>query len=287
MEKEVIDKLTDVFGPVKWFEQKILGGFKNEGWFVLETVPLPPEDELEAVISDIINGCMVDFADGKVRHYSGCGNPEHKINDHRIKSVLPHLKKQSFKVAVCTGTDKMLEGQPIVISLEPRITYTIFPDHPHLNMGCYIHEINKYLPDSFCYGFTVEPERYGPSVYDRYINTFDEITLWLLRHQVWEAVRDKFGKGVWIGPHEGKLPSWSFINKLNPQGKCRCGSKKIYRDCHLPIDLKPEITQYAKRYKIPEDAVLANKINGLTAIWNKNVFIPESHMISHINVTLK
>ena len=286
METKVIDKLTAVFGPVKWFDQKIFGGMRNEGWFVLETAPLPPENELKQVISDIMNGCPVDFANGKVRHFQGCGNTEHNITDYRINAILHELMEQKYTVAICTGTDKILEGQPIVISLEPRITYSIYPDHPHLNIGVYIPELKKYLPDSFCYGYTVEPERYGPTEYDRFINTFDEVTLWLLRHQIWESVRKKFGQGVWIGPHEGVLPAWSYVNKLNPLGKCRCGNKKIYKECHLTLDLKPEVALLAKRYKASEKTILANKIEGLEASWKKNVFVPESHMINTINKTL-
>lgn len=67
-----------------------------------------------------------------------------------------------FKVAVCTGTGNLLEGQPIAFSLESHINYTVYPDHPHLNTGGYIPELKKCLPDSFCYGYTVKPERYGP-----------------------------------------------------------------------------------------------------------------------------
>lgn len=286
MEEKVIDKLTKVFGPVKWFDQKIFEGIRNEGWFLLEITPLPPQSELKQVISDIMKGCPVDFANGKVRHYPGCGNPEHKITDNRVKAVLHQLLEQKYKVAVCTGTDRMLDGQPIVISLEPRITYSVYPDHPHLNMGGYIPELRKYLPDSFCYGYTVEPERYGPTEYDRFINLFDEVTLWLLRHQVWEAVRKQFGKGIWIGPREGVLPAWSYVNKLNPQGLCRCGNKKLYKDCHLILDLLPEVAHLAKRYKAPEKMILTNKIAGLNALWNKTVFLPESQMINTINETL-
>lgn len=108
-----------------------------------------------------------------------------------------------------------------------------------------------------------------------------------MRHQVWETIRAKFGKGIWIGPHKGELPAWSFVDKLNPLGKCRCGNRKIYKDCHLPRDLKQEITHLAKRYNALEKIILVNKIDGLIATWKRRVLIPETQTLKEINNTLK
>lgn len=280
MEREVTEHLAEVFGPVKWFKKSIFG-MRKEGWFVLETIPLPPKEELPHVISDIINGYPVDFANGQVRHYGFCGNPDHTIRDQRVSSILGILKEQSFKVAVCTGTEDCLMGQPIVIALEPRINYMVFPDHPHLNTG---HKMTKgYFPDSFCYGYTVEPERFGPTKYDRYINTFDEVTLWLLRHQVWEATGSRYGNGIWIGPKEGALEPANYVRMLNPIGKCRCGKRKKYKDCHLPSDFKIEVEQRAKQLGVPKATVMQNLIYGLVNSWSNNVYLPHNQMLKFID----
>jgi hypothetical protein len=283
MEQEVINKLVKVFGPVKWSKKSILG-MRNEGWFLLKTIPLPPIDELPNVISDIMNGYAVDFANGKVRHYKNCKNPNHTILDYRVKSILDQLPEQSFKVAICTGSTDCLMGQPIAIALEPTINYMIFPDHPHLNMGNKL--IKGYFPDSFCYGFIVEQERYGPTEYDRYINTFDEVTLWLLRHLVWVATRNKYGKGIWIGPAEGQLEPSIYGHMLNPLGRCRCGKNKRYRDCHLRTDIKIEVEQKAKQLGLSKELVLQNLINGLVNSWNHNILLSQNKMLKYISEKL-
>lgn len=274
MDQVVIDKLSAAFGPVSWYKKSIIG-FKNEGWFVLEVVPLPPQEELPLVISDIVNSSMVDFNGGKVRHYIGCANSNHNTS-RWIKEILPELVDQKFRIAICTGSDDYLMGQPIAIAIEPHINYMLYPDHPHLNLGGFYKGI--YIPDSFCYGYTVSPEIYGPTEYDRYINTFDEVTLWLLRHQVWEALRKRSVKNKWIGPHEGELPPIAFAKSLNPFGNCRCGNKQLYINCHLSYDIEddPRLRSTEKKEIITE----------LVQSWHRMVEAPHKLMLQKLNLML-
>lgn len=284
MEQSVIQGLILDYGPVKWVKKSIFG-FRNEGWFVIDTIPLPPEDEIELIVSDIINHQEIAYANGKVRHWHEC-KQTHPITNQMVKDVITSLKKEPFRIAICTGDDKFLEGQPIVISLNPTITYMNYPDHPHLNTGGFYGGV--YIPDSFCYGYTVEPERYGPSDYEKFIRVFDEATLWLFRHQLWAAIRSKYGKGEWIGKHDKNgLPPLVYANWLNPLSKCRCGKKKKYIECHLPLDIAPSVTKRAKETNQSPKEIREEMIKQLCLTWNKRISNPQTETLKKLNRMLR
>lgn len=284
MEQQVIQQLTQDYGPAKWISKSIFG-FKQEGWFLLETTPLPPLDEIEQVVSDIIFEQEIDYYKGQVRHWPDCKNP-HVIKDRVIKKVISSLKEETFRIGVCTGNERMLEGQPIVIALKPTISYMNFPDHPHLNSGG--GTPGHYLPDSFCYGYTSEKERYGPSTYEKFIRVFDESILFLFRHQVWLAVRNELGEGQWIGPgYKLGLPSEVYPEFLNPMGKCRCGKNTRYAHCHLPSDLRPYVERVARTAKKPKKEIEIERIRFLYQTWKLRVENPHKDVIQKLNLMLK
>ncbi|KAA0547398.1 hypothetical protein FZW96_11050 [Bacillus sp. BGMRC 2118] len=286
MEQETIQRLISDYGPAKYVDKSIFG-FKGEGWFVLDSIPLPPKEEIEIVISDIIKDHEIAYLNGKVRHWPECSN-KHSILDIKVKEVLNFLEEKPFKIGVCAATDEnFLGGQPIVIALNPTITYMNYPDHPHLNTGANYKGV--YIPDSFCYGYTVEPDRYGPSVYEKYINVFDQATLWLLRHQVWEAIRILKGKGEWIGKHYkyGFDEPLVYAHWLSPISRCRCGKTKRYLECHLPIDIKKKVKEEAEKSERAYEEVQRNIINNLQNTWNTRIYQPHAFFLTKLIHMLK
>ncbi len=284
MEQSVIQRLIQDYGPVKWVDKSIFG-FRDEGWFLIETIPLPPDDELEKVVSDIIDDNEISYDEGKVRHWPEC-KYSHAIKNKTVKDIIENLEYQKFRIAVCAHSEKdFLDGQPIVIGLNPSITYMDYPDHPHINTGGHTRE-GVYIPDSFCYGYN--PNIYGPSEYERYIKVFDESTLWLLRHQIWEATRNRFNEGDWVGKHfKGGLPSGWYALYLNPLDQCRCGSKKIYKLCHMQSDIRDGISYFAKKQKKDKKATEIELLRKLSIPWHKRVGEPQREMISKLNAILK
>ena len=285
MEQSDIKRLIHDYGPVKWVNKSVFG-FRNEGWFVIDTIPLPPEDEVEKVILDIINDREIAYADGKVRHWHENAST-HYGKDNLVTEVITSLKDNHFRIGVCSGNDdRFLEGQPIAISLMPTITYMDFPDHPHLNTGGYNGSV--FIPDSFCYGYTVEPERYGTNEYEKYIRVFDETTLSLLRHQIWVAIRNRTGKGHWIGKHDTNgLPPLVYANVLNPLAKCRCGKQKRYLECHLPLDLSEVVNKRAKSEQKKRIEIQHELIKQLLYTWKQRMYNPQKEMLNKLNRMLR
>lgn len=241
-----IDSIIQEFGPVRWVSFNTT--IPSEGLFLLTVTPLPPREELEAVVADICaENVRVNIRDGKVHHSSRhCHQARHRILDHIIRKAVRNLTEVTFHVAVHPNIavgplqqQPSLNGQPIAIVYEPEITYMSYPYHPHLNMGWPDHVLpgSRFgIPDSLCY--TTDPRGLGETQQKRLVNAFDQVVIWLLRHQVWEATHPWHKPGLWIGPHEGNLNPIDFLQGLNPFGACRCGQERLYKDCHMPNDLE-------------------------------------------------
>ena len=280
MDQPTIQRLIHDYGPVRWVDKSIFG-FKNEGWFVIDTIPLPPKEEIESVVMDIIHHQDISYANGKVRRW-----PENQkssgIKDRVLKEVVTKLENKRYKVGICVNENAdFLEGQPIAIALDPIISYMNYPDHPHLNtLGQYK---NAFVPESFCYGYNVEKERYGTTDYEKFMRAFDEVTLWLFRHQIWEAYREYTGKGKWIGVHHAVgLPDLTYAGILNPLGQCRCGKKLKYLDCHLPLDLSVKVKEKMKLDHTTRLEVQTEYIKNLTLSWDKRVGLPQREMLKKL-----
>lgn len=224
-----IHQLNEVFHPAKWVQGKNSG----EGCFLLEINPLPPEDQIALVVSDIENNkqVYVGYETGKLYHSEHCVLEQPHTIDERLKEALKLLQNETFHVVVLPKGPELLATQPVAIALEPEINYFLFPDHPHLNEdGTY--KSNFYFPHSFCYKHDHLKFREGKDLYTRVLDAFEQISIWLFRHQVWVATRELYGKGIWIGQGTPPLPDESFPRFLNAESVCRCGNKVKYKDCH-------------------------------------------------------
>lgn len=283
MKREIIEQLEEVF-PAQWFPNPIKG-HRDLGWFLLEINPLPPLDELELVVSDIIRDNIVDVSWGQIRHSHDCRR-KHKI-PQLVKKVLGNLEEQKFLVAVYPGKHGVYSGQPIAVAIEPQINYALYPDHPHLNVGHYTAQLNGkniFIPDSFCY--IDDPSKLGVDTYERLLNAFCKISVWLLRHQVWLETRKVMTKGIWIGL-EGKplLPS-EYPLFLNPSGMCRCGNEKQYMNCHMPSDLDREAKELAKRGNGSIDVIKRQLTFKYVRLWNGTKNIPQSSMLNQMKKSM-
>ncbi|MEC1718410.1 hypothetical protein [Schinkia azotoformans] len=240
-----IQQLTEVFHPAKWVQGKNSG----EGWFLLEINPLPPEDQIELVVSDIESNkrVFVGYETGKLYHSEHCASEEAHTIDERVKKALKLLQNETFKVVVLPKSPELLATQPVAIAVEPEINYFLYPDHPHLNEdGTY--NSNFYFPHSFCYKHDHLKFREGKDLYARVLDAFEQISIWLFRHQVWVATRKLYGKGIWIGKGTPPLPDENFPRFLNAESDCRCGNKVKYKDCHMKADLYKRVDNFEKHF---------------------------------------
>jgi hypothetical protein len=105
------------------------------------------------------------------------------------------------------------------------------------------------------------------------LHAFDQISIWLLRHQVWVETRKYKNGGEWIGPQVGQLNSFDYPMVLNPHGKCRCGSNKKYMECHRPSDLEDFTSYWAKRKNITEIEMKRQMINDVGQSWQKRIHL--------------
>lgn len=244
-----IQQLTTEFLPSRW----IKGPFSEipgEGWFLLEINPLPPEDEIEKVVTDIENDkpVRVGYETGKIYHSSNCHHSVNPPITEEMKNAIQHLKDDTFLVAILPKGPVGLKNQPVVIALEPEINYYIYPDHPHLNEDGYYGNVNNlYYPHSFCYKH--DHSKFKGDRYSRVLDAFEQVSIWLFRHQVWLATRETQSKGRWIGKGQPPLPDGCFPRILNPEMHCRCGSKNKYKDCHLKADFYKRVdTSFDNKY---------------------------------------
>ncbi len=229
MRTEVVEKLLTEYPTLKH-----LSSFKpvekevNKGdWFLLETNPFPSNKEVAKMIaSDLINDGFVRVnQNGTLEHNSNCVGT-HELEAEVIDAI-DKIKSRNFRIAIWENPTDMLNHQPTAIALDPVISLYSLPDHPHINSGA------KYFPDTLCY--TDKPEELGKDPLQRISMTIDILNTWLFSHLIWLETR-KAGKGIWIGPAVDTKSSVEFGFLRNPDGICRCGSKKRYSKCHLNQD---------------------------------------------------
>lgn len=277
----LIKELQSEFGQV--VEYKSAKGVTNEGWFLLEITPSPNSMELEQIVSDIDNVRPVGVQGGKLVHLANCTASDHKVLQKAVREALKHIEEKTFKVAIYVGrTGRMnLENQPIAIVIDPEISYITYPDHPHINVGGYDKVNNFCFPDSLCY--TDNPQQLGNTQKDRLLNAFDQISIWLFRHQVWEATRRYKKRGVWIGPEIGELLPSDYPAILEPGRLCRCGSDEKYKDCHSESDLLALVKKLSESNDIPlqqiKGRILYDKLN----VWERGVRLPKRDSLRQLN----
>lgn len=235
-----ISNITDRFGAARWVPGN-LGDLPCEGWFLLEVNPLPPGDELHMVVEDIMSGQPIIVEDGQVRHLASCNVDHSSLGSlEGMQTAIQKLKNNRFKVAVHPGLGTAYDRQPLAVVLEPWINYEVFPDHPHLNTGGFVVYLGDqvYVPDTICYEENISG--LGSDSLERFTQAFALLSVWLLRHMIWEETRKlNNGCGVWIGPQAASLTlkQRAETGVWNPSGMCRCGSGKRYGNCHMLSDL--------------------------------------------------
>lgn len=203
----------------------------NGVWLTFEVSPLPPHNQIQKVIADIENGIDIHIdANGALAHSKHCLNESHEL-PHDITRAIPSITNQKFRIAIWEGRNGFLNGQPVVVPLEPEISLNKYPDHPHLNAGVFSKEI--ILPETVCY--TDNPEALGDTIVDRVEESVIQTCIWLFVHQVWLATR-KFGEGVWIGDNVNIEDQTQFAFLRNSKNICHCGKGKHYQKCHLNQD---------------------------------------------------
>ncbi|MBK5262459.1 MAG: hypothetical protein JJE17_07810 [Peptostreptococcaceae bacterium] len=234
MRDEFIEKLNLHFGEIN-FNQTL------KDWCLISINPLPPEDEIQKVISDIQDNLKYNIENGHIRHLETCNKKSHPI-DRKINSCISLLKEDNFKIAICMKEEASSLNQPLAISLDPLISLIEYPDHMHVNAPLFpssLGTIGLHLPESICYN--KEQNLLGIESEDRILAAMGMIVMWAFKQQIWLATREKYGmgNGIWIGTHTPyfEKPGTYFL-LLNPFDKCRCGSNKLYKDCCLLEDAK-------------------------------------------------
>lgn len=277
------DSLLESFGPVKWVPKRIIDMPNVGGWFLLEITPCPPKEDMESIIADIMNNENVSVDNGRLLHADSCTSTNHKLNDIK-KDVINSIKPQRFVIAISQGNHGFWDNQPIAIGLDPVIDYMHYPDHPHLNMGGVIRKNFMdpfYVPDSLCYGF--KPSLvHGMTEMEMLDEVFAQVSIWLFRHQVWVATKNSTGKGSWIGLQDPPIEDKYFTYKLNPFGKCRCGSGKAYVDCHL-VEHFSELHECSLK---DAERIINKNIRKMSGGWMQSIQAPERHLRNNLNEIL-
>lgn len=257
------------YGPCIKVNINDLGVFSVE-WYFLNITPLPNTNEIECVISDIINGFPVSMSYGQMVHNPECKSKNHRL-PNKLKRVVRELKPQTFSVAIYSNHSEKYIGQPLAVCFDPVISFINYPDHPHLNMPN-IDPVS-YLPPTLCY--TNTPEELGNQFGDRLFDALFYITEWLVRHQVWEKHRELYGSGYWIGSEaDSSISNGQKVNVLNPRGRCSCGKSKAYLNCCMSSDLEEYIKFLNNRPIVMKEKVSTNPMDYIRA-WNARIFNPE------------
>ncbi|MFB5088337.1 hypothetical protein PGC35_14220 [Psychrobacillus sp. PGGUH221] len=278
----LIKELQSEFGQV--VEYKSAKGVTNEGWFLLEITPFPNPTELEQIVSDINNVRPVGVQGGKMVRLENYNTSDHIVLQRAVREALKHLEEQTYKVAVYVGQTSMtaLKNQPIAIVIEPEISYFTYPYHPHINVGGYDKANKFYFPDSLCY--TDNPQLLGSTQKERLLNAFSQISMWLFRHQVWEATRKYKKRGVWIGPETGELLPQHYPRILEPNGMCWCDTNKSYKDCHSLSDHLALANEEAKRTKIPQQRIQKVILSEEFKVWEQGIRLPKRDSLRQLNI---
>lgn len=204
-------------------------GLPKGVWFVFEAGLLPLPNEINSIISDIINDGNVYLSyDGHISHSDSCKVDKHEL-EANIANSIENIKEQSFKIALWESSQN---SKPHAICISSEISHFIYPNHPHINCGGLIEE-GIYIPDSLCFFKTLD--EIGQVYPDKIINSISQIRLWIFRHYIWLATGIK-GKPVWIGMDVDTDESNQFLFYRNPLRKCWCGRDRFYIECHLISD---------------------------------------------------
>lgn len=185
----------------------------------------------------------------EIVHSNMCTKKRHTLKHDILEKLDNVIKDDTFRIAVWEGNSGINNGQPIAFSIDPEISYSVYPDHPHISALLLYHEGSKdyLLPNSLCYNY--QSTVIEDCTYDVMRNSLHYIALWLFCNQVWLITRRK-GTPIWIGPQELAEELDQFKYLRHPYKPCRCGNGVLYEKCHLSIDFQnivassPAFVQY-------------------------------------------
>lgn len=275
------------YGPCRKVILHDAGQFSGE-WYFLSITPLPKEDQLEKVVYDIMHGHEISLVNGSIIHNPNCTVKNHHL-PKKYRRLLKKLQPITYTVAIMDNYTEMLNGQPIAICIDPLISYSNYPEHPHLNAPSYLNA--NFFPTSLCY--TDNPKSLGKMFGSKLFDTMFYVTEWLLRHQIWEKFKEVDGKGKWIGDEAPSgIVNGEYAHFLNPLGACKCGSKLPYSSCCMRGDLELFMKKYnvapsAKELKLSTDLNDYVTLSRYITNWKKSVELPEKKFITDMKETYK
>lgn len=283
MDRILINKLLDDIPNLK--VHRIKEGIIPSGlWFGLEVKPLPSYEDLKMVAYDVAKDNILHITGNLALSHSELCTEKHHDLDDLLERALEETSDHTYMLAIWEGNDQVLNGQPVVISLDPEISFNIYPDHPHINAGGLFKSENKYIPSSICY--TDDPNALGDNQYTRILEAIHQTIIWLFKHQIWVSTK-KIGKGIWIGPQVYNNENQQFSYYRDPYGKCRCGSNKQYYKCHLNEDFRNLCLNESILLR-PENrcSTIFKKANGTVDVekyrsyWEKKINDPQNKVLS-------
>ena len=240
MPQDVLTELCNHFTPrLRWFGGKLNG--LPQGWFLLETSPVPADtSDLCNTLADIASGAEVEInrATGEVHHSTSCSTQTHYL-DLPFLNAAHKLKRRNFKIAIFVGLPDMPAEKPIAVPISPVISFNEYPDHPHLNLAG--ETIPGYsFPDNICYidNFAALDNNFN----DRVSSIIRQLSVWLLKHQLWVVMRLTTSPAIWLPPDAEVFPRNFLADRLDPKGSCWCGSRLPYQECHLSRDIQMQST---------------------------------------------
>lgn len=283
MNSNAVRAITSAFHSAKWVDRP-LSGIPFRGWFLLELSPLSPYEELPNVLADIhYDRSLRVLGNGQICHNAECRDTHdipHELVE--VQKAIHSLKPRIFKVALHPGIRGVFQGQPLAIALDPVINYERCPDHPHLNVGLQ-YSPSWYIPDSFCY--TDDIPALGEDPVIRMQNAIMYISIWLLRHMLWEQTKKYQQKGTWIGPEAAPLKPSDYVHLINPDGLCRCGKRQSYKACHMPADIESLRSQFLPVLTHSDRKGLIGLID-YSALWQQQRKKPQDHSYTLLNQIL-
>lgn len=191
--------------------------------------PLKEPEEVELILADLDRDGVVDISlDGLVLHSREC-HAAHYLRQEL--QDLPPLDEAFLLEAYLLNP----ESDPLVFSRDPPITIEIYPDLPHLFQN----------NSAICPVFGPD-ESWRPAVHTL-ADYLDQVSIWLVKFQVWLKTRERFGKGIWIGSDMGHdLETIAWMVRAYSRERCPCGSGRRYKDCHRKSQLF-ELSKYRKK----------------------------------------
>lgn len=200
--------MTNWFPMSQWYADSD-SGHSNLRWEVI-VEPVPPPTETVLVLSDLDRDGVVDIEKGgRLRH--------------RLQCRAQHLPRHQFQDLVLEDRAFLIElayreppGHPQVRCIEPRLTASTLPGHPHF-----------YGSEIVCPLFP--PDGTWKWTQHTAADYLMHVAVWLLKTTVWEITSDIRGEGTWLGPDVGH--SLDRLLRIQSGAQCACGSGNVYRKC--------------------------------------------------------